>query len=158
MGPSLSWGYSFGKAWGVSFGRGESPLSGGGSSKKRRGWARERAIFEASQQPAVKVIQEIKKAVIQPKVSYSAELKYSAELEKLDTLKQEFDKLQIAYNIQQDQAKDLQEASIVLSEVLSDEEDTIGVLLATQQFEAQQMLIALGITATTQPILGEIER
>ena len=157
MGPSLSWGYSFCKAWGVSFGRGELPLSGGGSSKKRRGWARERAIFEASRQPAVKT-QEIKKAVIQPKVSYNAELKYSAELEKLDTLKQEFDKLQIAYNIQQNQAKDLQEASIVLSEVLSDEEDTIGVLLATQQFEAQQMLVALGITATTQPILGEIER
>ena len=157
MGPSLSWGYSFGKAWGVSFGRGEAPLSGGGSSarKRSRGWARERAIFEASQlrEKQVKVADVGKEiAPIPPEVSYSA------ELEKLDTLKQEFDKLKIAYNAQQEQEKDLQEASIVLSEFLSDEEDTIGVLLATQEFEARQMLVALGITASTQPILGEFER
>ena len=146
MGPSLSWGYSFGKAWGVSFGRVEAPLSGGGNGsarKRSRGWARERAIFEASQlrEKQVKVANVGKEiAPITPEVSYSA------ELEKLDTLKQEFDKLKIAYNAQQEQEKDLQEASIVLSEFLSDEEDTIGVLLATQQFESQQMLVALGIT------------
>jgi len=155
VGPSLSWGYSFGKAWGVSFGRGDTPEEGGGGGsaskgksasksehRRRKGWARERAIFEASREirPIAKVVDAAKDAVIRPEVSYSA------ELERLDTLKQEFAKLQIAYNNKQEQDKDLQDASIALTEFLSDEEDTVGVLLATQEFEARQMLVVLGIT------------
>ena len=148
MGASLSWGYSFGKAWGVSFGRGV--VGGGGAAKSsKKGWGRERAIFEASREIRPKIVDValIKDAVIQPEVSYSA------ELEKLNNLKQEFAKLQMAYNSKQEQAKDMQDSAIVLSNFISDEEDTINVLITTQEFEARQCL-----TASIQPNLGEFER
>jgi hypothetical protein len=150
VGTSLSWGYSFGIAWGISFGRG---VVGGGGSKgriaKSKGWARERAIFEASREIRPKVVNAtlIKNAVIQTEVSYSA------ELEKLNNLKQEFAKLQMAYNSKQEQAKDMQDSAIVLSDFISDEEDAISVLITTQEFEARQCLMA-----SIQPILGEFER
>lgn len=160
MGPSLSWGYSFSADWGVSFGGGTEPSGGGGSASKgkskrildpkiRKGWVRERAIFEASQlRNKVKTTEQIEGVFTQPEVSYSG------ELEKLNNLKAEFAKLQNAYNLKQEQAKDLNDASIALNEFLSDEEESIYVLIATQEYEARQMLEALGLTASTQPTFG----
>ena len=151
MGASLSWGDSFAKAWGVSFGRGTTPPpeggGGGGSAEKgtgkRKGWVREREIFEASQlsrqaqnDKQIEVIEELN-APTAPQVSYDA------ELQKLADLRKQLANLQIDYNSQQDQAQDRQQAAIELSNFINDEEDAIAALMALQEYEARLLITVL---------------
>jgi hypothetical protein len=168
MGPSLSWGYSFGKAWGVSFGLGDIPEEGGGGGsaskgksasksehRRRKGWARERAIFEASllktfkSKPAnIVELENINQALAKDRQSQRLARKlvnYDGDLEELASLQKELAKLQVTYKNKEEQSKELQEASAALRSFLADEEDTITALMAMQEFEARQILAVLGI-------------
>jgi len=157
MGASLSWGDSFAKAWGVSFGQGTTPPTpggggGGGSAGtrtgKRKGWVREREIFEASQlrRQAQNEQNDVEIEVIEAQnVPTLLQTSYDAELEKLTKLKKQLANLEIDYNSQQEQAQDRQQAAIELSALISDEEDAIAALIAMQEYEARLLITVLGV-------------
>ena len=159
MGASLSWGDSFAKAWGVSFGRGDTPPppppeggGGGGSAgtlaRKRKGWVREREIFEASQlrrQAQNVENDQVIEVVDAIPVPTKPQVSYLAELEKLAELKKQLANLEFVYNSQQEQAQDRQQAAIELSEFIDDEEDAIAALMAQQNYEARLLLTVLGM-------------
>ena len=155
MGSSLSWGYSFGKAWGASFGLGQATSGGGGSGSpsrgNRKGWARERAIYEASllRKPTKNAeLEQIRQALAKDTQSQRLARKlvnYDGDLEELASLQKELAKLQVTYKNKVEQSKELKEASAALSAFLLDEEDAITALMAMQEFEARQILAVLGI-------------
>ena len=132
------------------------PVSGGGGSGSpsrgsRKGWARERAIFEASllRKPTKIVeLEQIRQALAKDTQSQRLARKlvnYDGDLEELASLQKELAKLQVTYKNKAAQSKELQEASASLSAFLLDEEDTITALMAMQEFEARQILAVLGI-------------
>jgi hypothetical protein len=134
---------------------GEIPSSGGGSGSpskgSRKGWARERAIFEASllRKPTKIVeLEQIRQALAKDTQSQRLARKlvnYDGDLEELASLQKELAKLQVTYKNKAEQSKELQEASAALSAFLLDEEDTITALMAMQDYEARQILAVLGI-------------
>ena len=131
------------------------PVSGGGSGSpsrgSRKGWARERAIFEASllRKPTKIVeLEQIRQALAKDTQSQRLARKlvnYDGDLEELASLQKELAKLQVTYKNKAEQSKELQEASAALRAFLADEEDTITALMAMQEFEARQILAVLGI-------------
>lgn len=131
------------------------PVSGGGSGSpsrgSRKGWARERAIFEASllRKPTKIVeLEQIRQALAKDTQSQRLARKlvnYDGDLEELASLQKELAKLQVTYKNKAAQSKELQEASAALRAFLLDEEDTITALMAMQEFEARQILAVLGI-------------
>jgi hypothetical protein len=131
------------------------PVSGGGSGSpsrgSRKGWARERAIFEASllRKPTKIVeLEQIRQALAKDTQSQRLARKlvnYDGDLEELASLQKELAKLQVTYKNKAEQSKELQEASAALSAFLLDEEDTITALMAMQDYEARQILAVLGI-------------
>jgi hypothetical protein len=131
------------------------PVSGGGSGSpsrsSRKGWARERAIFEASllRKPTKIVeLEQIRQALAKDTQSQRLARKlvnYDGDLEELASLQKELAKLQVTYKNKAEQSKELQEASAALRSFLADEEDTITALMAMQDYEARQILAVLGI-------------
>jgi hypothetical protein len=131
------------------------PVSGGGSGSpsrgSRKGWARERAIYEASllRKPTKIVeLEQIRQALAKDTQSQRLARKlvnYDGDLEELASLQKELAKLQVTYKNKAEQSKELQEASAALSAFLLDEEDTITALMAMQDYDARQILAILGI-------------
>jgi hypothetical protein len=132
-------------------------IDGGGSSAKRsrKGWGRERAIYEASllkeldsKTSSIAELEQIRQALAKHTQSQRLARKlvnYDGDLEELAGLQKELAKLQVTYKNKAEQSKELQEASAALSAFLLDEEDTITALMAMQEFEARQILAVLGI-------------
>ncbi len=132
-------------------------IDGGGSSAKRsrKGWGRERAIYEASllkeldsKTSSIAELEQIRQALAKHTESQRLARKlvnYDGDLEELAGLQKELAKLQVTYKNKAEQSKELQEASAALSAFLLDEEDTITALMAMQEFEARQILAVLGI-------------
>ena len=132
-------------------------IDGGGSSAKRsrKGWGRERAIYEASllkeldsKTSSIAELEQIRQALAKDTQSQRLARKlvnYDGDLEELAGLQKELAKLQVTYKNKAEQSKELQEASAALSAFLLDEEDTITALMAMQEFEARQILAVLGI-------------
>jgi hypothetical protein len=132
-------------------------IDGGGSSAKRsrKGWGRERAIYEASllkeldsKTSSIAELEQIRQALAKHTESQRLARKlvnYDGDLEELASLQKELAKLQVTYKNKAEQSKELQEASAALSAFLLDEEDTITALMAMQEFEARQILAVLGI-------------
>jgi len=130
---------------------------GGGSSSKRsrKGWGRERQIYEASLRQEldsktsnIAELEQIRQALAKHTQSQRLARKlvnYDGDLEELAGLQKELAKLQVTYKNKAEQSKELQEASAALSAFLLDEEDTITALMAMQEFEARQILAVLGI-------------
>jgi hypothetical protein len=130
---------------------------GGGMSAKRgrKGWGRERAIYEASllkeldsKTSSIAELEQIRQALAKHTESQRLARKlvnYDGDLEELAGLQKELAKLQVTYKNKAEQSKELQEASAALSAFLLDEEDTITALMAMQEFEARQILAVLGI-------------
>ena len=133
----------------------QSRPTGGGSGSpsrgSRKGWARERAIYEASllRKPTKIVeLEQIRQALSKDTQSQRLARKlvnYDGDLEELASLQKELAKLQVTYKNKAAQSKELQEASASLSAFLLDEEDAITALMAMQEFEARQILAVLGI-------------
>jgi hypothetical protein len=135
------------------------PVSGGGSGSpsrgSRKGWAREREIYEASllarlnSKPSkIAELEQIRKTLAKNTQSQRLARKlvnYDGDLEELASLQKELAKLQITYKNKAEQSKELQDASAALSAFLLDEEDTITALMAVQDFETQQILKVLNI-------------
>jgi hypothetical protein len=135
------------------------PVSGGGSGSpsraSRKGWARERAIYEASllarlnSKPSkIAELEQIRQTLAKNTQSQRLARKlvdYDGDLEELASLQKELAKLQITYKNKAEQSKELQDASAALSAFLLDEEDTITALMAVQDFETQQILKVLNI-------------
>ncbi len=132
-------------------------IDGGGSSAKRgrKGWGRERAIYEASllkeldsKTSSIAELEQIRQALAKHTQSQRLARKlvnYDGDLEELAGLQKELAKLQVTYKNKAEQSKELQEASAALRSFLLDEEDTITALMAMQEFEARQILAVLGI-------------
>jgi hypothetical protein len=132
-------------------------IDGGGSSAKRsrKGWGRERAIYEASllkeldsKTSSIAELEQIRQALAKHTESQRLARKlvnYDGDLEELAGLQKELAKLQVTYKNKAEQSKELQEASAALSAFLLDEEDTITALMAMQDYEARQILAVLGI-------------
>ena len=132
-------------------------IDGGGSSAKRsrKGWGRERAIYEASllkeldsKTSSIAELEQIRQALAKHTESQRLARKlvnYDGDLQELASLQKELAKLQVTYKNKAEQSKELQEASAALSAFLLDEEDTITALMAMQEFEARQILAVLGI-------------
>ena len=128
---------------------------GGGSGNaqavvrnRKRGWANERAQFEQSQQ-----IQEIAQTLEQSDQPQARRIArkladYTGELAQVESLRRELAKLEAA---QQSRAltaqrdRDLEAAAAELSEILRDDEDVAGALMALHEYEVKLMLGALGI-------------
>jgi hypothetical protein len=131
------------------------PVSGGGSGSpsrgSRKGWARERAIYEASllRKPTkIAELEQIRQALAKDTQTQRLARKlvnYDGDLEELASLQKELAKLQVTYKNKAEQSKELQEASASLSAFLLDEEDAITALIAMQDYEARQILAVLGI-------------
>jgi hypothetical protein len=130
------------------------PSSGGSGSPSRgsrKGWARERAIYEASllRKPTkIAELEQIRQALAKDTQSQRLARKlvtYDGDLEELASLQKELAKLQVGYKNKAEQSKELQEASAALSAFLLDEEDAITALIAMQDYEARQILAVLGI-------------
>lgn len=134
---------------------GEAPVSGGGSGSpsrgSKKGWARERAIYEASllRKPTkIAELEQIRQALAKDTQSQRLARKlvtYDGDLEELASLQKELAKLQVGYKNKAEQSKELKEASAALSAFLLDEEDAITALMAMQDYEARQILAVLGI-------------
>ena len=132
-------------------------IDGGGSSSKRsrKGWGRERQIYEASLRQEldsktsnIAELEQIRQALAKHTQSQRLARKlvnYDGDLEELASLQKELAKLQVGYKNKAEQSKELQDASAALSAFLLDEEDTITALMAMQEFEARQILAVLGI-------------
>ena len=132
-------------------------IDGGGSSAKRsrKGWGRERAIYEASllkeldsKTSSIAELEQIRQALAKHTESQRLARKlvnYDGDLEELAGLQKELAKLQVTYKNKAEQSKELQEASAALRSFLADEEDTITALMAMQDYEARQILAVLGI-------------
>jgi signal recognition particle GTPase len=132
-------------------------IDGGGSSAKRsrKGWGRERQIYEASlrseldsKTSSIAELEQIRQALAKHTESQRLARKlvnYDGDLEELASLQKELAKLQVTYKNKAEQSKELQEASAALRSFLLDEEDTITALMAMQEFEARQILAVLGI-------------
>jgi len=132
-------------------------IDGGGSSAKRsrKGWGRERAIYEVSllkeldsKTSSIAELEQIRQALAKHTESQRLARKlvnYDGDLEELASLQKELAKLQVTYKNKAEQSKELQEASAALRSFLLDEEDTITALMAMQEFEARQILAVLGI-------------
>jgi len=121
----------------------------------RKGWGRERAIYESSllkeldsKTSSIAELEQIRQALAKHTESQRLARKlvnYDGDLEELAGLQKELAKLQVTYKNKAEQSKELQEASAALSAFLLDEEDTITALMAMQEFEARQILAVLGI-------------
>ena len=128
---------------------------GGGSGNaqavvrnRKRGWANERAQFEQSQN-----IQDIAQTLEQSEQPQARRIArkladYTGEIAQVESLRRELAKLEAA---QQSRAltaqrdRDLEAAAAELSEILRDDEDVAGALMALHEYEAKLMLGALGI-------------
>lgn len=121
---------------------------GGSGNTRKRGWANERAQFEQSQQ-----IQDIAQTLEQSDQPQARRIArkladYTGELAQVESLRRELAKLEAA---QQSRAltaqrdRDLEAAAAELSEILRDDEDVAGALMALHEYEAKLMLGALGI-------------
>ena len=157
------WGNSWGNSWGgtvdpnamqgssnfafVAIGNlSEVTLKGGGSGKKSRGWANERALFDLSQevQQALEVFEDSGDDVALSIVEKIED--YSQDIAQFEALKLEFEKLNSRqYNATQ-LGEDMQQAAITLQEFLQDEQDVIDLLILVEDFDARCI-----ITAPTQP-------
>jgi hypothetical protein len=133
----------------------DPPRGGGGPGNaqavvrnRKRGWANERAQFEQSQQ-----IQDIAQTLEQSDQPQARRIArkladYTGELAQVESLRRELAKLEAA---QQSRAltaqrdRDLEAAAAELSEILRDDEDVAGALMALHEYEAKLMLGALGI-------------
>ena len=125
------------------------------AKRGRKGWGRERAIYEASllkeldsKTSSIAELEQIRQALAKHTESQRLARKlvnYDGDLEELAGLQKELAKLQVTYKNKAEQSKELQEASAALSAFLLDEEDTITALMAMQEFEARQILAVLGI-------------
>jgi predicted ATPase len=141
-----AWGLSFGNAWGNSWGATQIVVKGGGSSKKKRGWANERAQFELSHEviKAKQVFEESTDETIQAIVEQIDD--YAHEREQFAALQIEFALLQSCLYNDSSYSADLRQAALTLQEFIQDEQDAIDLLMLMEDFDARCV-----ITATTQP-------
>jgi predicted ATPase len=141
-----AWGLSFGNAWGNSWGATQIVVKCGGSSKKKRGWANERAQFELSHEviKAKQVFEESTDETIQAIVEKIDD--YTHEREQFEALQIEFALLQSRLYNDSSYSADLRQAALTLQEFIQDEQDAIDLLMLMEDFDARCV-----ITATTQP-------
>jgi hypothetical protein len=140
--------------------------SGGGSGKSkagvrnrnrdpRRGWANERAQLEQSlidfeQRQRLKDIAQTLDESEQPQARRIARklADYTGELDQVQSLRRELAKLEAAQQsraLTAERDRDLEAAAAELSEILRDDEDVAGALMALHEHEAKLMLGVLGI-------------
>jgi hypothetical protein len=140
--------------------------SGGGSGKAkagmrnrnrdpRRGWANERAQLEQSlidfeQRQRLNDIAQTLDESEQPQARRIARklADYTGELDQVQSLRRELAKLEAAQQsraLTAERDRDLEAAAAELSEMLRDDEDVAGALMALHDHEAKLILGALGI-------------
>jgi len=121
----------------------------------RRGWANERAQLEQSlidfeQRQRLKDIAQTLDESEQPQAKRIARklADYTGELDQVQSLRRELAKLEAAQQsraLTAERDRDLEAAAAELSEILRDDEDVAGVMMALHEHEAKLMLGALGI-------------
>jgi hypothetical protein len=140
--------------------------SGGGSGKAkagvrnrnrdpRRGWANERAQLEQSlidfeQRQRLNDIAQTLDESEQPQARRIARklADYTGELDQVQSLRRELAKLEAAQQsraLTAERDRDLEAAAAELSEILRDDEDVAGALMALHEHETKLMLGTLGI-------------
>lgn len=141
-----------------------APIVGGGSGhpgpskRSRRGWTREREIFEASlvkfndQLELKRIARTLADSDAQANKIAKKLVDYTGELEQIESLQRELAKLQARQfnqlrrtEEQKEQEIELQAAVSELRSLLQDDEDTVMLLIAVEEFESRQVLAALGI-------------
>jgi hypothetical protein len=121
----------------------------------RRGWANERAQLEQSlidfeQRQRLKDIAQTLDESEQPQARRIARklADYTGELDQVQSLRRELAKLEAAQQsraLTAERNRDLEAAAAELSEILRDDEDVAGALMALHEHEAKLMLGVLGI-------------
>jgi hypothetical protein len=121
----------------------------------KRGWANERAQLEQSlidfeQRQRLKDIAQTLDESEQPQARRIARklADYTGELDQVQSLRRELAKLEAAQQsraLTAERDRDLEAAAAELSEILRDDEDVAGALMALHDHEAKLMLGVLGI-------------
>lgn len=148
----------------------DPPRGGGGSGgnavsiqlrdqrKNQRGWDRERAVYEHSLREFDRQRRADLERIAQTLVdSGQVEAQriarklvdYTGELTQIDSLQRELAKLEAAQRSRElwaERNQDVQAAAAELSEILRDDEDVAGALVALHEHETRLMLGVLGIT------------
>jgi superfamily II RNA helicase len=137
------------------------PISGGGSGQAgrgKRGWTRERELFEASlvrfndQIELKRIAKTLADSDAQANKIAKKLVDYTGELEQIESLQLELEKLQARQfdllkqtKEQKEKEIDIQAAAAELRSLLQDDEDIVMLLMAVDEFESGQILAALGI-------------
>lgn len=138
------------------------PIDLGGSGQAgrgRRGWTRERELFEASlvrfddQLELKRIARTLADSDAQANKIAKKLVDYTGELEQIESLQRELVKLQARQfnqlrrtQEQKEQEIELQAAATELRSLLQDDEDAVMLFIAIDEFESRQILAALGIT------------
>lgn len=138
--------------------QGGGPGTAQGTKERRRGWARERAIFEESlrrfdpeHQAELRRIAQTLADSEQPQAQRIARklADYTGEIAQVESLQRELGKLEAAQRSRITTAQrdaDIQAAAAELREILRDEEDTLAALAAADEFDSRAVFAVFGLT------------
>lgn len=143
-----SWGYSWGNSWGSIADVGGG--SGKAKSKRGQGWARERAILEASlQRFEDEHVRRIARTMADSESTRANRIarklaNYNGEIENVYRLQSEIQKLEAELNKRINDTKanadydnELRAASAELTSILMEEEDAISALIYINEMESK---------------------
>jgi len=138
--------------------QGGGPGTAQGTRERRKGWARERAIFEESlrrfdseHQAELRRIAQTLADSEQPQAQRIARklADYTGEIAQVESLQRELGKLEAAQRSRATIAQrdaDMQAAAAELREILRDEEDTLAVVAAADEFDSRAVFAVFGLT------------
>lgn len=135
-----AWGGSWGYSWGFSWGFREEGGGGSGKSRRRKGWANERAVLEQSLtlRQAQSVLREIKK----PEAVKLAQKINAYEVGNIDleSLRIENAQLQARLQVKQEYQVEMQLAQQAIQAYIEDEQDAIDVLMLSVDMDTDILL------------------
>jgi hypothetical protein len=137
--------------------QGGGPGTSQSTTARRKGWAREREIFEESlrrfdpdHQTELRRIAQTLTDSNQPQAQRIARklADYTGEIDQVKSLQRELGKLEAAQRSRITTAQrdaDLQAAALELREILRDEEDILTALIAIDEFDSRAVFTVFGL-------------
>lgn len=138
-----AWGGAWGDSWGYAWGYAEETAAGGGpgnARKRGKGWANERAAFEASLRP--QEAQAVLRQTADRQATRIASKINAYDIGKidLDALRIENEALKARLRIKEEYTQTLQAAQEVMAAFIEEEQDALDTLMADFEMDVAIIL------------------